>query len=129
MHMHHWVHLTSQQAADQQKAKFLHLAGFPNVIGCINCNHVRILAPVNNEHEYVNRKNFHSINVQVTYSLQGARVHVIDVPAEFALKLQENSTTSCGCKHSCDVDRTISVSKGQITLYSLNRQVIKGSKP
>ena len=91
-HMHRWVHLPSQQAADQQKAKFLRLAGFPNVIGCIDCT--RILAPVNNEHEYVNRKNFHSINVQVTYSLQGARVHVIDVPAEFALKLQENSTAS-----------------------------------
>ena len=59
----------------------------------------------------------------------GSRVLVSDVPAVFALKLQENSTTSCGCKHSCDVDRTISVSKGQITLYSLNRQVIKGSKP
>ncbi len=34
---------------------------------CIDCTHVRILAPVNNEHEYVNIKNFHS--VQVTYYL------------------------------------------------------------
>ena len=60
-----WVHLPTQQEADAQKVKFHAKAGFPNVIGCIDGTHVRILAPTNNEHEYVNRKNFHSINVQV----------------------------------------------------------------
>jgi len=63
--MHTWVRLPTQQEADVQKVKFHAKAGFPNVIGCIDGTHVRILAPTRNEHEYVNRKNFHSINVQV----------------------------------------------------------------
>ena len=60
-----WIHLPTQRQADQQKLKFYQKAGFPNVIGCIDCTHIRIQAPANNEHEYVNRKNQHSINVQV----------------------------------------------------------------
>ena len=34
-HMDLWVHLPTQHEADQQKVKFLHLACFPNVWGCI----------------------------------------------------------------------------------------------
>ena len=67
--MHDWVCLPTQQVADQQKVKFLRLAGFPNVVGCIDDTHVRIQSPTANEHEYVNRKNFHSINVQVMCNL------------------------------------------------------------
>lgn len=39
-------------------------ARFPNVIGCIDGTRVRILAPSTDENAYVNRKGFHSINVQ-----------------------------------------------------------------
>ncbi|KAF2892054.1 hypothetical protein ILUMI_14119 [Ignelater luminosus] len=44
--------------------------GFPGVIGCIDCTDVAIVAPKENdaqhpEHIYVNRKNYHSINVQL----------------------------------------------------------------
>ncbi|XP_041361019.1 putative nuclease HARBI1 [Gigantopelta aegis] len=38
---------------------------FPSVIGCIDGTHIRIQAPAQEEHEFINRKNFHSINVQV----------------------------------------------------------------
>jgi hypothetical protein len=58
-------HLPTQQEGDAQKVKFHSKSGFPNVIGCIDGTRVRILAPTRNEHEYVNWKNFHSINVQV----------------------------------------------------------------
>lgn len=64
-----YVKLPSQQEADIMKAKFYEKASFPNVIGCIDGTQVRILAPTENEHEYINRKNFHSINVQVTTTL------------------------------------------------------------
>lgn len=42
----------------------------PGVIGCIDCTHVAIVAPpVNDEHHperiYINRKNYHSLNVQL----------------------------------------------------------------
>ena len=43
--------------------KFLDLNGFPLVLGCIDCTHVPIWAPPCNEDLFVNRKNFHSINV------------------------------------------------------------------
>lgn len=42
------------------------ISGFPNVIGCIDGTQVPILAPSVNEADYVNRKGFHSINVQVS---------------------------------------------------------------
>ena len=60
-----WVKMPSQAEADHQKRKFYENAGFPNVFSCIDCTHVRIQAPTSNEHEFVNRKNQHSINVQV----------------------------------------------------------------
>ena len=76
------VCLPSQEEADIQKQKFHAKAGFPNVIGCIDGTHVRILAPSNNEHEYVNRKNFHSINVQVRTN-----------------RLPDFNLSYCGCAH------------------------------
>ena len=41
------------------------IAGFPNVIGCVDGTHIPIIAPSVDEVDYVNRKSFHSINVQV----------------------------------------------------------------
>lgn len=42
------------------------IIAFPNVIGALDCTHVRIKRPSGaNEGDFVNRKSFHSINVQV----------------------------------------------------------------
>ncbi|KAL6467905.1 hypothetical protein MHYP_G00235820 [Metynnis hypsauchen] len=53
-------------AVDQAniKAQFAAIAGFPDVIGAIDCTHIAIKAP-SEEFAYVNRKHFHSINVQI----------------------------------------------------------------
>ena len=64
--VHNWISFPSQAAADRQKLKFVHLQGFPNVFGCIDGTHVRIQRPADDEFQYVNRKNYHSINVQVS---------------------------------------------------------------
>ncbi len=48
-----------------QKVAFWEMAGFPNVFACIDGTHIRLQAPSDNEAAYVNRKNYHSINVQV----------------------------------------------------------------
>ena len=47
------------------KQQFYSLARFPGIIGAIDGSHVPIIAPKEDEHLFVNRKNFHSINVQV----------------------------------------------------------------
>lgn len=61
----HWISLPSRAEAGRMKQKFYAMQQFPNVVGCVDGTHVRIQAPQEVEHEYVNRKNFHSINVQV----------------------------------------------------------------
>ncbi|XP_046873620.1 putative nuclease HARBI1 [Hypomesus transpacificus] len=46
------------------QVEFHAIAGFPNVVGAIDGTHVRLQAPSSDEHLYVNRKGYHSINVQ-----------------------------------------------------------------
>ena len=52
----------AEQLINQQR--FYERSGFPLVIGCIDGTHVPILAPPQNEDVFMNRKNFHSINIQ-----------------------------------------------------------------
>ena len=51
----------------QNQAQFYQIARFPGVVGVIDCTHVRIIAPKDNEVDYVNRKNFHSLNIQLVF--------------------------------------------------------------
>ncbi|XP_071629528.1 putative nuclease HARBI1, partial [Temnothorax longispinosus] len=58
---------------------------FPGVYGCIDCTHVAIFPPKINdevypEHAYVNRKRYHSINVQLICDF---RLRIINVNARF----------------------------------------------
>nr|CAI5823249.1 unnamed protein product [Callosobruchus analis] len=50
------------------KTGFMEIAGLPGVIGCMDCTHIAILAPSQEEHNYVNRKGYHSKNVQIVCS-------------------------------------------------------------
>ena len=54
----------TQQEKDVIKQGFYDLGGFPCVIGCVDGSHIRITAPTANECNFVNRKGYHSINVQ-----------------------------------------------------------------
>ena len=60
-------------ASERQEIKqgFLEKGGFPGVIGCIDGTHVRIQGPSAHKSEIVNRKGFHSINVQVICDHRG----------------------------------------------------------
>ena len=60
-----WISIPNQQDADINKQKFFAMQRFPNVIGCIDGTHVHIQSPFEEEHEFVIRKSYHSINVQV----------------------------------------------------------------
>lgn len=54
--------------ADDQarvKAEFVCSFNFPGVMGAADCTHIAICAPSVDEHVHVNRKNFHSLHVQI----------------------------------------------------------------
>ncbi|XP_039591558.1 putative nuclease HARBI1 [Polypterus senegalus] len=71
--LHAVISLTSQYitfpntAAERTKimTDFYNIAGFPSVIGAVDCTHVALKAPTVDEFAFVNRKGYHSINVQV----------------------------------------------------------------
>lgn len=46
------------------KQGFYQMSGLGNIIGCIDCTHVPIIRPSQFGQEYMNRKNWYSINVQ-----------------------------------------------------------------
>ncbi|CAI6356645.1 unnamed protein product [Macrosiphum euphorbiae] len=69
--------------------EFYRETGFPGVIGCIDCTHVAIVSPSTNlnlnenqnpEHIYVNRKGYHSINVQL---ICDSKLRMLNVNARF----------------------------------------------
>ncbi|KAK3858137.1 hypothetical protein Pcinc_035646 [Petrolisthes cinctipes] len=68
-------HETQRKIVDFQQ-----IAGFPGVIGAIDGTHVRISAPSEFEGEYVNRKGYHSINVQVIFD---AKYKITDIVAKW----------------------------------------------
>ena len=56
-----------KDVSDAQEGFFWKSGGFPEVVGALDCTHVRLdCCPFGeNEHVYVNRKGWHSINVQL----------------------------------------------------------------
>ncbi|KAK4307202.1 hypothetical protein Pmani_021018 [Petrolisthes manimaculis] len=58
---------TNPMEIQRIQADFYRIAGFPGVVGAIDGTHVKIVAPHDYEEVYVNRKNVHSINVQVVF--------------------------------------------------------------
>ncbi|XP_058617592.1 putative nuclease HARBI1 [Onychostoma macrolepis] len=63
------------------KQSFFAIAGFPNVIGAIDCTHIHIKAPPGpNEGDFVNRKGVHSINVQMVCD---SMHHITNVEAKW----------------------------------------------
>lgn len=55
--------------------RFQRSSGFPSVIGAIDGTHIKIRAPVKDPNSYINRKGFHSINVQVVCDSRGLFTH------------------------------------------------------
>uniref|UniRef100_A0A8C5PYP9 Putative nuclease HARBI1 n=1 Tax=Leptobrachium leishanense TaxID=445787 RepID=A0A8C5PYP9_9ANUR len=61
-----FIHLPTDRASWRKlKLDFFQVAGFPKVLGAIDCTHVALRQPTNCEELYRNRKQFHSLNVQV----------------------------------------------------------------
>ncbi|CAC5400795.1 HARBI1 [Mytilus coruscus] len=60
-----FIKFPSGHVIEENKVKFNAVANFPNVLGLIDGTHVRIIAPSQHEEQFVNRKGYHSIKVQV----------------------------------------------------------------
>ncbi|CAG2251694.1 HARBI1 [Mytilus edulis] len=65
-----------QEERDRNKQGFFRGGLFPGVIGCIDGTHVKIQAPSEDEPAYVNRKGWHSINVQGICDHEGKFINV-----------------------------------------------------
>lgn len=59
------------------KMAFYGIAEFPNVVGAIDCTHVRLKPPSVDDYAYINRKNFHSLNVQIICDAQMAILNMV----------------------------------------------------
>ena len=80
-HAGEFIYFPNTQAEKNEiKQEFYDFAGMPSVLGCIDGTHVRIVRPKDNEADFVNRKNFHSINVQV---LTDSKYRIRDVVARW----------------------------------------------
>ena len=72
---------TLPRDAHRNQAEFRNIAGFPAVVGVIDCIHIILIAPKEFEAEYVNRKHFHSINTQIAFD---AKYKIIDLVAKWS---------------------------------------------
>ena len=77
--LHQFIHLPCEERRRNTKL-FYCTARFPGITGVINCTHVKIQAPSEYEDQYVNRKRFHSINVQVVFD---ANCYITNMDAEW----------------------------------------------
>ena len=60
-----FIYMPDSVYAEKIKLQFYLLGRFPSVVGAIDGTHIPIIAPAEDEHFFVNRKGFHSLNVQV----------------------------------------------------------------
>lgn len=55
----------------------IRIGGFPGIVDAIDGTHVQIIAPKDNENEFVNRHHYHSLNVQVVFDAQYKLIDII----------------------------------------------------
>jgi len=64
--LHNYVHFPPERQEHlKMMDKFYEISQFPQVVGCVDGPHIHITAPSQNEQEYVNRKGYHSLNIQL----------------------------------------------------------------
>lgn len=76
-----YIFMPNAENLREVKAQFCNIAGFPNVIGCIDGSHIPIQSPGGEQAElFRNRKGFFSINVQVVCD---AKLYIRDIDARW----------------------------------------------
>ncbi|CAK1580296.1 unnamed protein product [Parnassius mnemosyne] len=80
---------------DRVKIDFYDIARFPNVLGCIDCTHVKIQSPGGDDAElFRNRKGYMSINVQTIASAKLLTSKTPDFLVKYLHSLGGISTTN-----------------------------------
>ncbi|KAB0804976.1 hypothetical protein PPYR_01946, partial [Photinus pyralis] len=77
-----WIQFpTTEEEKLAIKVKFRETTHFPGVIGAVDCTHVAIIAPREEEHNFINRKGYHSKNIQIIcdYNLK-----ILNINPQFA---------------------------------------------
>lgn len=72
-----FVKFPDQNNIDEIKDGFYNMRRFPGVIGCVDGTHIWIERPHENEVDYVNRKGYSSINVQVICDHRGKLTNIV----------------------------------------------------
>ena len=62
---HRFIKFPIAQGIQENKRKLYDFGNSPNIFGLTDGTYVRIIAPSQHEDQFVNRKDYHSINVQV----------------------------------------------------------------
>lgn len=79
------------------KNSFHEIAGFPSVVGCIDCTHVRIRSPGGeNAEQYRNRKGYFSYNVQAVCD---ANLRIINIDARWPGSTHDSSIFRASSLH------------------------------
>lgn len=71
---------TTVREINESKQLFWEKFQFPGVLGIVDCTHVGILKPTEQEHTFVNRRSYHSLNVQL---ISDAELKIINVNSNF----------------------------------------------
>jgi len=74
---HRFIKFPTAQGIEENKRKLYDIGNFPNIFGLIDGTHVRIIAPSQHEDQFVNRKGYHSINVQVVVNADSQFINIV----------------------------------------------------
>jgi hypothetical protein len=86
--------------------EFYNIAGFPQVVGCVDCTHVPIKCPSGEQALlYINRKGFYSMNIQVVCDAQR---RILDIVAKWRGSAHDARIwDSCSLKDEFEVSSSI----------------------
>ena len=71
-----FIHLPEGNDARNTIQKFEEQKGFPGILGAIDGTHIPIQAPLKDPEQYINRKSFHSVQLQVVCDMDMKFRHV-----------------------------------------------------
>ncbi|XP_055852488.1 putative nuclease HARBI1 [Episyrphus balteatus] len=73
-----WIQFPTEEEYEAIKLRFFEETGFPGVIGAVDCTHIRIKRPdAEIECAYLNRKSYHSKNVQLANKLTEKIISIV----------------------------------------------------